>query len=80
MTTPNATLEPATVTFNRYLSAVISNASAETDLSTLFQLYCVNPPQDGCEFGPCPNPDVTGTGQQISRESAVFKFHVVSDT
>jgi hypothetical protein len=35
---------------------------------TLFQAYCLNPPSDSCEFGPCPNPDVTGIGQQVSCE------------
>ncbi|KAF6753939.1 hypothetical protein DFP72DRAFT_1127682 [Ephemerocybe angulata] len=29
--------------------------------------FCINPPDDFCPFGvPCPNPDVTGIGQQIS--------------
>jgi len=41
-----------------------------TDASNeiLFQAYCLNPPSDSCAHGPCPNPDVTGIGQQVSRE------------
>ena len=34
----------------------------------LFQAYCLNPPSDSCTYGPCPNPDVTGVGQQVSRQ------------
>ncbi|KAF6745318.1 hypothetical protein DFP72DRAFT_1018165 [Ephemerocybe angulata] len=31
------------------------------------QAFCIDPPDDFCPFGvPCPNPDVTGIGQQIS--------------
>lgn len=34
---------------------------------TLFQtLYCANPPSDSCPYGPCPNPDITGFGTQVS--------------
>ncbi|KAG6849631.1 hypothetical protein H0H93_006754 [Arthromyces matolae] len=36
--------------------------------SLLFQAYCLDPPIDSCDFGPCPNIDVTGIGQQISSE------------
>jgi len=38
----------------------------------LFQAYCINPPSDSCDFGPCPNPDVTGVGQQVSRKCRAF--------
>ena len=34
------------------------------------QAYCINPPEDDCSLGVCPNPDVTGLGQQMSGESA----------
>ncbi|KAG2009461.1 hypothetical protein CC2G_012395 [Coprinopsis cinerea AmutBmut pab1-1] len=34
---------------------------------TLYEkIFCVNPPPDICPFGPCPNSDVTGIGQQVS--------------
>jgi hypothetical protein len=42
------------------------NISSASYNDTLFQLYCLDPPLDSCELGPCPNPDVTGVGQQLS--------------
>ncbi|KAF9459506.1 hypothetical protein BDZ94DRAFT_1324725 [Collybia nuda] len=40
------------------------NSSSPGPLS--LQVYCLSPPNDSCEFGPCPNPDITGLGQQVS--------------
>ncbi|KIJ50847.1 hypothetical protein M422DRAFT_244796 [Sphaerobolus stellatus SS14] len=42
----------------------ITLAGLSDDL--LFQFYCLNPPSDNCDWGPCPNPDITGLGQQVS--------------
>lgn len=41
-----------------------------------FQVYCLNPPSDSCEFGPCPNIDVTGIGQQIALGFAATTFAI----
>ncbi|KAJ2928182.1 hypothetical protein H1R20_g8892, partial [Candolleomyces eurysporus] len=46
----------------------------------LMKAYCLDPPQDdGCRYGPCPNPDVTGIGQQISiyLTTGTFTFALV---
>ncbi|KAJ2930531.1 hypothetical protein H1R20_g6566, partial [Candolleomyces eurysporus] len=50
------------------LSSVLSNYTDGPDARDfLMKVYCLNPPQDDqCPYGPCPNPDVTGIGQQIS--------------
>jgi hypothetical protein len=36
-----------------------------------FEYQCINPGANFCEFGPCPNPDVTGIGQQVSSGSYI---------
>ncbi|KAJ3549040.1 hypothetical protein NMY22_g1039 [Coprinellus aureogranulatus] len=41
----------------------------EEDESAYRRAYCITAANDlGCNFGPCPNMDVTGLGQQISSE------------
>ncbi|KAJ2917890.1 hypothetical protein MD484_g2500, partial [Candolleomyces efflorescens] len=49
-------------------SIVFNNDANEPGAHRRFiSAYCLNPPEDdGCPYGPCPNPDVTGVGQQIS--------------
>jgi hypothetical protein len=52
--------EVTTIVFN-------SNTNETGARERFISAYCLNPPEDdGCPYGPCPNPDVTGTGQQIS--------------
>ncbi|TFK17767.1 hypothetical protein FA15DRAFT_675842 [Coprinopsis marcescibilis] len=41
------------------------------------QALCVNPPADTCDFGPCPNTDVTGIGSQISTYITALVFAIV---
>lgn len=76
--TRNATVPLVIQAFRRYTRALVLSLRVSTmQNSTLtfsesensdlwFQAYCLNPPNDSCDFGPCPNPDVTGIGQQIS--------------
>ena len=55
-------------------SIVFNNGSKEAGARQRFiEAYCLSPPleHDGCPYGPCPNPDVTGIGQQISSQFTV---------
>ena len=47
-------------------NSTLTFSNLDSDYSLWFQAYCLNPPNDSCDFGPCPNLDVTGIGQQIS--------------
>ena len=38
------------------------------------QAYCLNPPQDSCAFGYCPNPDIARPAVRVSSESYVQIF------
>ncbi|KAF8071462.1 hypothetical protein FPV67DRAFT_1447018 [Lyophyllum atratum] len=38
--------------------------------------YCLDPPRDSCDLGPCPNSDVTGVGQQVSIYVTSFTFTI----
>ncbi|TFK26967.1 hypothetical protein FA15DRAFT_702379 [Coprinopsis marcescibilis] len=54
-----------------YLYANITTPWSETDESikkAWKKVFCANVPEESpnCPFGPCPNPDVTGIGSQIS--------------
>ena len=45
-----------------------------------FQLYCINPPDDSCSFGYCPNSDIAGPAVRIASESTTLsKFSSQSD-
>jgi hypothetical protein len=40
--------------------------SHSADKAKYFKAFCVNPADDHCDLGLCPNTDVTGIGQQVS--------------
>ena len=56
------------------------NVTSAADLTFVFladksaykKAFCTNPVSDSCPFGPCPNTDVTGIGQQISGKGCLF--------
>lgn len=59
------------------LTAMVDNSTALPAISFSYgsgvehnkqylQAYCIDPPKDSCSLGVCPNPDVTGLGQQMS--------------
>ncbi|RXW19833.1 hypothetical protein EST38_g6020 [Candolleomyces aberdarensis] len=42
------------------------NFNYVADKTKYFKAFCVNPAEDHCNLGLCPNTDVTGIGQQVS--------------
>ena len=41
-----------------------------SNIGRYFAAYCSNPPEDdGCPYGPCPNPDIAGPLVRIASES-----------
>jgi len=51
------------------------NFSQVKDRETVFVgLYCVNPPEDSCPIGICPNPDIAGTLLRIARKFSLSFF------
>ncbi|KDQ56781.1 hypothetical protein JAAARDRAFT_301158 [Jaapia argillacea MUCL 33604] len=54
----NATCDAVSITMLQFLNI--------TNHVTYNQHYCMNPPQDSCEFGYCPNPDVAGFYTRIA--------------
>lgn len=54
------------------------NFNYVADKTKYFKAFCVNPADDHCNLGLCPNTDVTGIGQQVSSESQLhlnFRFN-----
>lgn len=39
-----------------------------TNVQSYFDAYCVNPPDDSCAFGLCPNSDIAGPAVRYSSE------------
>lgn len=45
-----------------------------------FQLYCINPPDDSCSFGYCPNSDIAGPAVRIASKFCGSLFYFVELT
>ncbi|KAJ2923408.1 hypothetical protein H1R20_g13685, partial [Candolleomyces eurysporus] len=53
------------------------NFNRLADQAKYFKAFCVNPADDHCDLGLCPNTDVTGIGQQISIYITTFIYAMV---
>ncbi|TDL17985.1 hypothetical protein BD410DRAFT_793660 [Rickenella mellea] len=48
-----------------------------TDYSIYKKMYCVNPPQDSCAFGYCPNPDIGSPAVRFSTYIQTLCFSIL---
>ncbi|KAJ2936263.1 hypothetical protein H1R20_g831, partial [Candolleomyces eurysporus] len=53
------------------------NFSHAADPAEYFKAFCLNPADDHCDLGVCPNTDVTGIGQQVSIYITTFSYAIV---
>jgi hypothetical protein len=73
MTAPDRVVSLTTLAAGptRTLSPIsFTNVGGVEEKRRYLQAYCIDPPEDHCSLGVCPNPDVTGLGQQISGQFA----------
>ncbi|RXW22633.1 hypothetical protein EST38_g3216 [Candolleomyces aberdarensis] len=53
------------------------NFNHAADPAKYFKAFCLNPADDHCDLGVCPNTDVTGIGQQVSIYITTFIYAIV---